>query len=247
MNQTNAARRTFQEVHRDSKLIGSVEAELWKPTNMKAAQDALEAARLFELAHKQKGRRNGPIGHVGLEILNALWSVVDYSTGRLEPSLEWLMTVTRRSRDAVVTALKRLAFCGFVKWARRFTYTGQAGARGPQVRQVTNAYALSTPDHAAALASVERPGRIEARGSSLDDLRLAIARGTLFSSQATAAATRNYRQYHYRNPDDSRGFTKALKTLLLREEERESVTPDESRSRSLLRDAPPGAGPRGAR
>jgi hypothetical protein len=244
MSQITAPRRTFQEVHRDSKPIGTVEAELWKPTDMKAAQDALEAARLYELAHKKKGRRNGPIGHVGLEILHALWSVVDYSTGRLEPSLDWLMTVTRRSRDAVVTALKRLAFCGFVKWARRFTYTGQAGVRGPQVRQVTNAYALSTPTHAAALAAVERPGRIEARGSSLDDLRLAIARGTLFSSQASAAAARNYRQYHYRDPDDFRGFSKALKTLLLREEERESVTPDESRSRIYLEAAPNGAGRR---
>lgn len=205
---------------------------------MKSAQDALEAARLYELAHKKKGRRNGPIGHVGLEILNALWSVVDYSTGRLEPSLEWLMKVTRRSRDAVVTALKRLRFCGFVKWFRRFAYTGEQGVRGPQVRQVTNAYALSTPDHAAELMKGERPGRVQARGSSLDDLRLAIARGLLFSSTATAAAARNFRQYHYRDPDDFRGLSKALKILLLIEEERESGTPCESRSRNLLRDAP---------
>lgn len=238
MNQISPARRTFQEVHRDSKPIGSVEAELWKPTNDKTREDALEAARLYELAHKAKGRRNGPIGHVGLEIYKALWSVVDYSTGRLEPSLDWLMKVTRRSRDAVVTALKRLKFCGFLRWVRRFAYTGQQGARGPQVRQVTNAYALAIPDHAAQLAAGDRPDRTEARGSSLDDLRIAIARKLLFSSTATAAAARHFRQYHYRDPLDRRGLPKALKTLLLAEEERESVTPDESRSRNLLRDAP---------
>jgi hypothetical protein len=246
MNPNNASRRTFQEVHRDSKPIGSVEAELWKPTDMGVAQDALEAARLYEKAHKQKGRRNGPLGSVGLEVLHALWSVVDYATGRLEPSIEWLMAVTRRCRDAIVTALKRLAFCGFVKWVRRFAYTGQTGVRGPQVRQVTNAYALSTPADAAALTAAAEAGppRLEARGCSLDDLRLAIARGVLFSATAVAAATRNYRQYHYRDADDVRGFSKALKSLILREAERESVTPFESRSKDSLRDAPKGAGAR---
>jgi hypothetical protein len=238
----DTARRTFQEVHRDSKPIGTVEAELWRPTDKAAAADALEAARRYELIHKRRGRRNGPLGHVGLEVLNALWSVVDYSTGRLEPSLEWIMAACRRSRDAVVTALKRLAFCGFVRWIRRLEFTGEAGVRGPQVKQVTNAYALDTPADAAALVPSERRPRTVARAAAPDDYRLAIAQLAARSSVAAAASSRNYRQDHYRDPGDGRGLPKALRILHFFLAECESVTPDQSRPQNLLSDAPSGAG-----
>lgn len=107
---------------------------------------ALKAAERYERAHKPKGSRNGPLGHVGLEVLRALWSRVRFSDGCLCPSIEWIMEACRRSRCAVVGALKRLRTKGFLAWQRRLEYTGgPAGVRGPQVKQATNAYALATP------------------------------------------------------------------------------------------------------
>lgn len=248
MNQSSTARRTFQQVHRDSKPIGSVEAELWRPSDSDQAGRALEAARLYEISHKRKGRRNGPLGGVGLEVLRALWSVVDYSTGRLEPSLEWIMEKTGRCRDAVVTALKRLAFCGFVRWMRRFEYTGAAGVRGPGVKQVSNAYALDLPADAAALVEGDGPARIEARGASPADYRMTIAQLEHRQRVAAAAAVRPYRADHYR---DTAVYlaktplrTKELESLDFLLAESESVTPFESRPQNLLSDAPSGAGRR---
>jgi hypothetical protein len=224
----NASRRTFQQVHRDSKPIGSVEAGLWKPTDMGARDRALEAARLYELAHKRKGRRNGPLGHVGLEVLRALWNVVDFSTGRLEPSLQWLMEVTGRCRDAVVTGLKRLARCGFVHWSRRFEYTGERGFRTPQVKQVPNAYALTVPEDAAALVPA-RVERAEARSATPADYRLTLAHRL---KVAMSAATRPYRADHYRDPSKM-PLSKSLKRLGEMLAESESVMPDQTRRRYI--------------
>ena len=149
---THADRRTFQHVRRDSKPVGRCEADLWNPTDKRQARLAQRAAERFDRKHKPKGKRNGPLGHVGLEVFRALWACVRYSDGCLCPSIEWIMKTCRRSRGAVVAALARLKAAGFLKWVRRFEYTGgPAGVRGPQVRQATNAYALGLPGAALAL------------------------------------------------------------------------------------------------
>jgi hypothetical protein len=149
---THADRRTFQAVRRDSKPVGRCEADIWKPTDKRQARQALKAAERFEVKHKPKGRRNGPLGHVGLEVYRVLWSRIRYADGCLCPSIEWIMKACARSRGAVVAALQRLKAAGFLKWVRRFEYTGgPRGVRGPQVRQATNAYALGLPGAALAL------------------------------------------------------------------------------------------------
>ena len=83
-------------------------------------------------------------------MLDYLGNLVNFRTGRLDPSLDFLMGKLRRSRDAIVRALKALRDHGFLDWLRRFEPTGIEG-RGPQVRQVSNAYRLSLPRHAAAM------------------------------------------------------------------------------------------------
>lgn len=143
-----AARRTLQKVRRDSKPVGSIEGDLWRPTDKRSMRLALRAAERYDRAHKIKGRRNGPLGHVGLEVYRALWSRIRFTDGCLCPSLEWIMQATRRSKAAVVGALKRLKALGFVAWRRRLEYTGGRGVRGPQVQQATNAYALGSPQEA---------------------------------------------------------------------------------------------------
>ena len=76
--------------------------------------------------------------------------MVDFRSGRLDPSIETLMRRLRRSRDAIVTALKALRAHGFLDWLRRYVPTGNEG-RGPQVQQTSNAYRLSLPARAARL------------------------------------------------------------------------------------------------
>ena len=109
------------------------------------------------------GRRNGPLGSIALEILALFGNLVSYKTGRLDPSLDWIMGTLKRSRDAVVRALKALRDHGFLNWLRRFEPI-PSGDRGPQVRQVSNAYRLSAPRRALALL-----GRWSGRPALPDD------------------------------------------------------------------------------
>ena len=74
-------------------------------------------------------------------------NLVDFRTGRLEPAISTIMEKVRRSRDAVVRALKALRAHGFLDWLRRYEPTGRDG-RGPQVQQTSNAYRLSLPEKA---------------------------------------------------------------------------------------------------
>jgi DNA-binding transcriptional MocR family regulator len=82
-----------------------------------------------------------------MEVLRELYRLMDYKTGRLEPALSTLCKRIKRSRQAVSDALERLEAHGFIKRVRRSEQTFCKGA-GPQVRQVTNAYALCMPPSA---------------------------------------------------------------------------------------------------
>ena len=117
-----------------------------------------------DLLHgRTPGRRNGPLGSIALEILALFGNLVSFKTGRLDPSLDWIMDKLKRSRDAVVRALKALRDHGFLDWLRRFEATPNEG-RGSQVRQVSNAYRLFAPKRALALL-----GRWSSRPSLPDD------------------------------------------------------------------------------
>lgn len=113
-------------------------------------QRILLAAKRYERIERRPGRRNDPLGSVAIEVLEYLVNVVDFKTGRLEPSIDTLMRRLKRSRDAIVRALKNLRRHGFLDWIRRYEPTGNEG-RGPQVRQVSNAYRLSLPERAGRL------------------------------------------------------------------------------------------------
>lgn len=172
-------------VRRHSYFKGHTEGRIWRPTNRQEVREIVLAARRFELAEKQKGQRNGPLGSVAIEVLELFANLVDFRTGRLEPSLDWIMGKLRRSRAAVVTALKALRTHGFLDWLRRYEPTGNEG-RGPQVQQASNAYRLSLPERARRLlgryfkappppddaqqAAAERAAAIEAHRASLSEL-----------------------------------------------------------------------------
>ncbi|SMD20343.1 replication protein A [Rhizobium sp. RU36D] len=158
-------RRARNPVHRNSRLAGRCEGTFWRRTTRQDARRIVLAARRYEIANKQKGCRNGPLGMVGIEVLELLTNLVDFKTGRLEPSIDTIMSKLCRSRDAVVRALKALRTHGFLDWIRRYVPTEAEGERGPQVRQVTNAYRLSLPARALAFL-----GRYGARPAPSDDL-----------------------------------------------------------------------------
>jgi hypothetical protein len=111
----------------------------------------LLAAKRYELVGRPAGRQNGPLGHVGLEVLELLANLVSFRSGRLEPSLHYLMAKLRRSKDAVVRALASLREHGFLEWLRRHEALELVEGPGPRVRQVSNAYRLSLPARAAQL------------------------------------------------------------------------------------------------
>jgi len=134
-------------VRRQSYFKGRSENRIWRPTNRQEVQKVLLAAKRYELAERQKGQRTGPLGSVAIEVLEFFVNLVDFRTGRLEPSIDTIMGKVRRSRDAVVTALKALRAHGFLDWLRRYEPTGKEG-RGPQVQQASNAYRLSLPEKA---------------------------------------------------------------------------------------------------
>ena len=136
------------KVRRSSRMAGRCEAVFWRPVKRQEARQIVLAARRYELSTKQKGKRNGALGHIALEILDYLTNLVDYRTGRLEPSLDYLMKKLCRSRDAIVRALKALRTHGFIDWLRRFVPTGNEGHGQPKYQQTSNAYRLSMPKRA---------------------------------------------------------------------------------------------------
>ncbi len=137
-------RRTGQPVRRDSYNVGEREARWYRPVARASVGARLLAAERYELRAKVKGRKNGAFGHVGLEVLKLLYRTVCFKTGRLEPSLDWMMLKLRRSRAAIVRALAALQRHGFIDWIRRTEPTEIEGP-GPQVRQISNAYRLLEP------------------------------------------------------------------------------------------------------
>lgn len=137
-------------VRRHSRMAGRCEALFWSRTDRRQVRRIILAARRFDLVGRATGSRNGPLGHVALEVLELLAHLVDFRSGRLEPSIDTIAAKIRRARSAVVEALARLRLHGFADWLRRFEPTGNEG-RGPQVRQVSNAYRLALPPRAARL------------------------------------------------------------------------------------------------
>lgn len=143
----NGDRPRSTPVRRHSRMAGRCEGVFWRRTDRQEVRKIVLAARRYELATRAPGSRNGDLGTVAIEVLELLANLVSFKTGRLDPSLETIMRKLKRSRDAVVRALKALRTHGFLDWLRRYVPTGNEG-RGVQVQQTSNAYRLSLPARA---------------------------------------------------------------------------------------------------
>jgi len=222
-------RRTYQPIRRNSRPAGRCEGVFWRPTSRREVQQIILAARRYELATRQPGARNGALGFVALEVLEYLTNLVNFRTGRLDPSLDFLMAKLKRSRDAIVRALAALRDHGFLDWLRRFEPTGNEG-RGPQVRQVSNAYRLSLPRRAAAML-----GRFFKIPPAPDDHAHTHEIRTAEYEAYRAAMSELERTLMDVDPDDPLGaaLLRMAQSRALRKE-RESATRSESRSSSIL-------------
>ena len=142
------AERCPTPVRRHSHIRGRSEGRIWRPTTRRDVQAILKAAEIYnEAGLREKGERSGPLGSVALDVLRLFVNLIDFRTGRLEPSITTIMDRLGRSRDTIVRALKNLRAHGFIDWLRRYEPTGNEG-RGPQVQQASNAYRLSLPEKA---------------------------------------------------------------------------------------------------
>ena len=120
--------------------------QLWRPVNggQKAAgmrwRDALvRTAREYELVGKQEGRR-GPLGQHALRVLEELLALIDFRTGRLDPSYARLMARTGFAKSTIASALRRLRAHKFLDWLRRTRVVDTP--EGPARRQTSNAFAF---------------------------------------------------------------------------------------------------------
>ena len=151
--------RTGEPVWRNSYSRGQMEDRLWRPIHdgtkrggARWTRALLKRARELEFASRLKrreklpGSENGVIGHVGLEVLEYMFGIVDYETGRLEPAIATIADAIGRSYSATHRALVRLRECGFLRWMRRSEPIENPEPDGPQVRQISNAYALLVPE-----------------------------------------------------------------------------------------------------
>jgi hypothetical protein len=140
-------------VRRCSYAAGQCEGRIWRRTDRQSVRRVLLAAKRYEVVGRARWRRNGPLGHVAIEVLELLTNIVDFRSGRLEPAVAFLMKRLRRSKDAVVRALAALREHGFLDWLRRFEPVEREGP-GPRIRQVANAYRLLIPPRALRLLGI---------------------------------------------------------------------------------------------
>ena len=157
-------RPTGQQVHRYTRTARGREGAFWQPIERRHRSRLIAAAERYDRAHRlthrqaRNGRENGALGHVGIEVLRSLlFDFLDTRTGRLDPAIATIAERIGRSIDAVSQALKRLKAHGFLDWLRRYVPTGNAGLRGPQVKQTSNAYRLMLPAQISALLATPAP------------------------------------------------------------------------------------------
>jgi len=150
--------RSGEPVWRNSYYEGQIEREIWKPIAGGGVRGGRRwTAALFKAAHSfeirtrterrqtEPGARNGALGPVALEVLRYLYEIVDYATGRLEPAVATIARKIGHSYSAVHSALCRLRDNGFLNWMRRSRPIENPEPDGPQVQQISNAYALLVP------------------------------------------------------------------------------------------------------
>ncbi|AEH63644.1 helix-turn-helix domain-containing protein [Zymomonas mobilis] len=130
-------RRTPDPVHRDSYEVGEREKSVWKPVNPQEIGAYLEAVDQYSI--KTKG-----LSDKAVRLLKMLFRMVDFKTGRLEPTLDTICDRVGYARATVVKLLRQLQDLGFIRWIRR-SIKVKADGKGPRRKQTSNAYGFLSP------------------------------------------------------------------------------------------------------
>lgn len=134
--------KSATKTERHTRRMRQERAERCRRMSQEERNQALEDGKLEVLHHA----RRGLLGDVGIEVLDFLWSRVDYFTGRLEPAIDTIAQEVGRSYSAVHNALKRLRRHGWIQWERRSRPVKDPKAGDPLVEQIPNAYVLLIPE-----------------------------------------------------------------------------------------------------
>lgn len=133
-----------RRVRRESYDVDDRRARVWRPVNggttaggLRWREALVKTAREYDLVGKQTGRW-GPLGPHALRVLEELLQLLDFKTGRLDPSYQRLQDRTGFARSTIASALRRLRVHGFLDWVRR-TRVANSEA-GPERKQTSNAY-----------------------------------------------------------------------------------------------------------
>lgn len=219
--------RTGEPIRRHSYTKGRCEGTFWRRTDRQEVRRIVLSAHRYELVTRQPGARKGALGFVALEVLEYLANLVDFRTGRLDPSLDYLMGKLKRSKDAIVTALQALRAHGFLDWLRRYVPTGNEG-RGPRVQQTSNAYRMALPARALRLL-----GRYARPAPAPDDF-VHAQEARAAELEGYKAAMTNAEKARFLVEDDGLAGTLArLGAAMDARKERESAKRSESLSRFL--------------
>lgn len=116
----------------------------WEPTpkneNMFRFQDVYRDTVLAYAGHVREIGKTLPISLNALQVLKALFSVMDGKSARCDPSLDEIAKRSRLSRRTVVRQLQTLRSEKIIEWVRRTVKTGNAPGEGPQRKQTSNSY-----------------------------------------------------------------------------------------------------------
>lgn len=126
----------------------------WRILDRNQRAKLWSVAQSMERLTKQKGDRNGCLGAVGLNVLNALlFRFLNSQSGRCDPSYDTLQKLTGYCRQSISNAIDRLEASGLVTVTRRmmrFKERVLCALTGRSydiivVRQISNAYVLTDP------------------------------------------------------------------------------------------------------
>jgi hypothetical protein len=157
----------------------------YSPQSRKHAARIWHKARRFDRATRQAGKHGGAIGRTALHVLYALlFDILDYSTGRLDPSYEGIARKAGVCRRAVGHALQRLKSLGLLNWLRRCSEERDEAGRFRLV-QDTNAYAILPPSQWRGYAEPPEPdihptewGAVVPFPSALEQAQVAMSDGS---------------------------------------------------------------------
>lgn len=142
-----------QPVRRRSKLAGGAWEDGFRTElNVRDLNLTWKAAERFDETGRQKGQRNGPLGHVAIRLLKLLCGLA--AAGRpITCSVATLAKMIRRSESAVHEAKAALKAHGFLDWCRRYVpvegaQKGRGAPLGRQVEQTSNLYRVTFPEKA---------------------------------------------------------------------------------------------------